>query len=131
MEDTFEPSEFTQSLSILKSIGKKARNLHELMTLIRGMSQDPLFYHTYQYFTKGHILEYTNEFTYWAVENLGERILAEHLSNIDPSDFKDIADLRKKLRIHPARKGKNGNCHHWPRLWKQCVMGGGQMGPVN
>ncbi len=97
MENTFEPFEFTQSVSILKSIGKKARNLHELLTLIGAVSEESLYHHTYQYFSKGHILEYTNEFAYWAGENLGERILAEHLSNVDPYDFKDIADLRKKL----------------------------------
>lgn len=53
--------------------------------------------YTYQYFLKGHILEYTNDFAHWAGESLEERALAEHLSNIDPYEFKNINDLRNKL----------------------------------
>jgi hypothetical protein len=46
---------------------------------------------------KGHILEYTNDFSHWAGESLEERALAEHLSNIDPYDFGNIEELRAEL----------------------------------
>lgn len=91
------PFEFRQCISILKSTGKKAKNLRELRNLIAVISDDCIFHHTYQYFLKGHILEYTNDFAHWAGESLEERALSERLSNIDPYDFKDITDLRNEL----------------------------------
>jgi hypothetical protein len=59
----------------------------------RQVSDDSIFLHTYQYFLKEHILEYTNDFAQWAGESLEERALAEQLSNIDPYSFESIADL--------------------------------------
>ncbi len=89
--------EFKQCVTMLKATGKKARNLRELRDALAMVSKRSIFHHTYQYFLKGHILEYTNDFSQWAGESLEERALAEHLSNIDPYDFDDIEDLRKAL----------------------------------
>ncbi len=97
MDTIMQPFEFKQCISILKSTGKRARQLRELRRGIEGVSKESLYYHTYQYFLKGHLLEYTNDFAHWAGENLGERVLAEHLSSIDPYEFADIKDLRLKL----------------------------------
>src|SRR4030066_1365050 len=97
MVEIIEPFEFKQCVSILKSTGKKAKNLHELKDVIAVVSDECIFHHTYQYFLKGHILEYTNDFAHWAGESLEERALSERLSNIDPYDFKDINNLRNEL----------------------------------
>jgi hypothetical protein len=100
VEDTKQeimPFEFRQCISIIKSTGKKASNIRELRELISSISDDCIFHHTYQYFLKGHILEYTNDFAQWAGESLEENALSERLSNIDPYDFKDIAGLRDQL----------------------------------
>lgn len=97
METMREGFEFKQCISILKSTGKKARNLHELGSLIMQVSNESIFHHTYQYFLKEHILEYTNDFAHWAGESLEERSLAEQLSNIDPYEFSSIDDLRTEL----------------------------------
>lgn len=97
MKNTIAPFEFKQCVSILKSTGKKARNLSELRKLISQISDESIFHNTYQYFLKGRILEYTNDFAHWAGESLEERALAERLSNIDPYTFKSITDLRKEL----------------------------------
>jgi hypothetical protein len=91
------PFEFKQCVSILKSTGKKAKNLRELRDIISLVSDEAIFHHTYQYFLKGHILEYTNDFAHWAGESLEERELSEQLSNIDPYAFKSIDELRKEL----------------------------------
>jgi hypothetical protein len=95
--EEIEPFEFKQCISILKATGKKAKNLRELRDLIGTVSDECIFHHTYQYFLKGHILEYTSDFAHWAGESLEERALSEHFSNIDPYDFKEINDLRNKL----------------------------------
>jgi hypothetical protein len=92
-----EPFEFKQCVSILRATGKKARNLRELRDLISQISEDSIFHHTYQYFLKGHILEYTNDFAHWAGESLEERALAERLSSVDPYTFKSINEVREEL----------------------------------
>ncbi len=89
--------EFKQCITMVKATGKKARNLRELRDALAAVSGRSIFHHTYQYFLKGHILEYTNDFAQWAGESLEERALAEQLSNIDPYDFHDIEELRKAL----------------------------------
>ncbi len=91
------PFEFRQSVSINKSTGKKAGNLRELRDVIAEASEESIVHHTYQYFLKGHMLEYTNDFAEWAGESLGERALAEHLSNVDPFNSKETGALRSEL----------------------------------
>lgn len=97
MAEIIEPFEFNQCISILKSTGEKAKNIHELRNIIAVISDDCIFHHTYQYFIKGHVLEYTNDFAHWAGESLEERALSEHLSNIDPYDYKNISGLKNKI----------------------------------
>ncbi|MEW6002873.1 MAG: DUF5752 family protein [Nitrospirota bacterium] len=95
--EEIKPFEFKQCVSILKSTGKKAKNIRELRDIIAKVSEECIFHHTYQYFLKGHVLEYTSDFAHWAGESLEERALSEQLSNIDPYDFKNINDLRNEL----------------------------------
>ena len=87
MENVIEPFEFKECVSIIKSTGKSAKNLREMRRLISTVGDESLFHHTYQYFLKGNILEYTNDFSQWAGENLEERALAERLSSIDPYSY--------------------------------------------
>lgn len=91
------PFEFKQCINIIKATGMKAGNLRELRDMIAVVSGGSIFHHTYQYFLKGHVLEYTNDFAHWAGESLEERALSEHLSNVDPYAFKNIEDLRREL----------------------------------
>ncbi len=91
------PFEFMQSVSLLKTTGRKAGNLRELRTGIEEASNESVFYHTHQYFLKGHMLEYTNDFAQWAGEGLEERMLAEQLSSVDPYEFSDVQGLRNKV----------------------------------
>ncbi len=94
MNNSFE---FKQCVIIVKSTGKKARNLRELREALAMVSPGSIFHHTYQYLLKGHILEYTNDFSQWAGEGLEENALSERLSNIDPYDFIDVEALRTEL----------------------------------
>lgn len=97
MEEMESPFEFRQCISILRSTGRKAANLAQLREIIATVGDDSIFHHTYQYFLKERILEYTNDFAHWAGESLEERALAEQLSNIDPYDSETIPDLRAAL----------------------------------
>jgi len=89
--------EFKECISLVKSTGKKAKTLQELRELIGLVSDESIYYHTYQYYLRRQILEYNNDFAHWAGENLEERTLSEYFSNVDPFLFKDVADLRKAL----------------------------------
>ncbi len=97
MENLTPPFEFRQCVSILKSTGQEAKNLRELREIMSRVSKESIFHHTYQYFLKGHIYEYGNDFAQWAGENLEEEALAEHLSSVDPYDFNTVEDLRGEL----------------------------------
>ncbi len=89
--------DFRRCVTILKATGKKAKNLRELRDLLEVVSDNSIVHHTFHYFLKGHILEFTNDFAEWAGNYLEERSLSEQLSNIDPYTFKDINELRKTL----------------------------------
>jgi hypothetical protein len=97
MTEVLQPFDFRACLMVLKSTGKKASRLRELKDRIAEAGEGVLFHHTYQYFLKEHVLEYTNDFAHWAGESLEERALAEHLSNVDPYAFSTIEDLRTAL----------------------------------
>ena len=86
-----------ECVTILKSTGKTARNVSELRAVIAFISDESLFHHTYQYFLKGHVLEYTNDFAHWVAESLEKRALSERLSSIDPFAFEDLSHLRQEL----------------------------------
>jgi len=97
MAEIIEPFEFRQCINILKATGKRAKNLRELQDTIATVSDECIFHHTYQFFLKIHVLDYTNDFAFWAGDSLEERALSEQLSNIDPYDYKSINDLRNQI----------------------------------
>jgi hypothetical protein len=89
--------EFKQCVIIIKSTGKKAKNLREFRDALAVVNEGSIFHHTYQYLLKGHILEYTNDFAQWAGAGLEESALSEQLSNIDPYNFSSSEALRNEL----------------------------------
>jgi hypothetical protein len=89
--------EFRECITILKSTGRKAKNLRELRDLIAIVSDESIYHHTYHYYLRRQILEYNSDFAHWAGESLEERVLSEYFSNIDPFLFRNIDDLRKAL----------------------------------
>ncbi len=92
-----EPFEFRQCITLLKATGSMAKSLRELRDLTSVTTEGSLYHHMYQYFLKGHIQEYTNDFAQWAGESLEERELSEELSNVDPYEFSDVNALRTEL----------------------------------
>jgi hypothetical protein len=97
LDKDIEPFEFKQCVSVVKSTGKKAKNLRELRKLISQVGNECIFHHVHQYFLKGHMLEYTNDFAEWAGESLEERALAERLTSIDPYSLKSVNEVKKEL----------------------------------
>lgn len=89
--------EFMGCINILKSTGKKASGLRDLLAVLSEISGESLFHHTCQYFLGEHILEYANDFAQWVGESLEERALSEHLSTVDPFDLKSMDSVRREL----------------------------------
>jgi Family of unknown function (DUF5752) len=89
--------EFKQCITLVKATGLNAKTLRELRDLIASVSGESVAHHTYRYFLKGHVMEYTNDFAHWAGESLEESALAEVLSNIDPYEYASVDLLREKL----------------------------------
>jgi hypothetical protein len=86
---------FRECVNLLKSTGRTAAHLREFKDMLALVPDESIFHHTCHYFLRSPGLEYTNDFAYWAGESLGERVLAEYLSNIDPYGYINIYDLRK------------------------------------
>jgi hypothetical protein len=89
--------EFKSCINIIKSTGKKARNLHELREHLTTISDESIYHHIYEYFLKGHRLLFTNDFAQWVGDNLEDSVLSERLSNIDPYLFSSIPELRQEI----------------------------------
>ena len=92
-----ESFQFKECVNIIKSTGKRAKNIRELRDILSTISEGSIFHHTYHYFLRRPILEYNNDFAHWAGESLEERALSEYFSNVDPFLFKEISKLREAL----------------------------------
>ncbi len=97
MAKTLKSFAFNQCVSLVKSTGNRAKNLRELRRLISKVGDESIYHHVHQYFLKGHMLEYTNDFSQWAGESLEERALAERLASIDPYTLKSVTAVRKEI----------------------------------
>jgi len=79
--------------------GKKAQNLKELNKTIGDVDQGSLYYHFW-----GGLLqprfddpEYNNDFASWVRHTLHDKVLAERLGMIDPTEYPDLEELRERL----------------------------------
>ena len=79
--------------------GSRAVNLKELRDILSTISLDSVYYHFW-----GGLLqprfeerEYNNDFAAWAWHGLHDGVLAERLAVVDPTEFKDLEDLRQEL----------------------------------
>lgn len=79
--------------------GKRAQSLRELREYLLSVDPSSIYYHFW-----GGLLrprfddpEYHNDFAVWANRALHDKILAERLALIIPTDYKDIEALRQDL----------------------------------
>ena len=79
--------------------GSRAVNLKELRDILSTISLDSVYYHFW-----GGLLqprfeerEYNNDFAAWAWHGLHDGVLAERLAVVDPTEFKDLENLRQEL----------------------------------
>ncbi len=79
--------------------GKKAQNLRELRDRLLTVHPGSIYYHFWGGLMRPSFVEpeYNNDFASWAYHGLHDRILAERLAVIDPTDFENLETLRQEL----------------------------------
>lgn len=94
-----EPFTFYTRLNLTELTGLRAKNLTELLELIKTVPGSSIYHHTHRFLQLHQYLspEPPNDFAYWIREVLGEDELAEKLDSIDTIQFTTIHSLREKI----------------------------------
>lgn len=99
LKQASQPFRFYTRLYIKELTGLKARNLSELVAILKNVDDSVVYYHThnfieeYQYLTP----QPANDFALWVSDALGDEVLGEKLANIDTFEFSTISALRERL----------------------------------
>lgn len=93
------PFEFCGCVELRQLLGLKAETEKELAGLLRQVSLDSVYYHTYgsllRYPYKAGV--YSNDFATWAVIQVRDRVLGECLAVVDPLSFDSLSGLREEI----------------------------------
>lgn len=94
-------NEFTFRTKLDQTIllGRKARNVKELLDGVTEVPKSSIYYHTHRFLQQHHYLspEPPNDFAYWVNNVVNDVVLGEQLSSIDIIQFHTITDLRAAL----------------------------------
>ncbi|MBE0517056.1 MAG: hypothetical protein IBX41_06670 [Methanophagales archaeon] len=94
-----QPFHFYTKLNLLQYTGKKAKNLEELLKLIKEVPESSIYHHTHNFlFTSNWVIPPpASDFAYWVREVLQEKTLAEALNGIDIPGLTSIPALREEI----------------------------------
>jgi len=86
-------------MGLVELLGKKAKNLTELLAGIRTVPGSCIYHHTHKFLQQHHFLspEPPNDFAYWAGSVFGDELLGEKLAAVDIIQFRSIRELRDKF----------------------------------
>jgi hypothetical protein len=90
---------FYTAMGLVELTGQRARNVGELLDIVRTVDDSSIFYHTHRYLREYHFVrgEYSSDFGQWAFDSLQEMTLGEKLVGIDIMGYTDIASLRGSI----------------------------------
>ncbi|MFH0948851.1 MAG: DUF5752 family protein [Elusimicrobiota bacterium] len=93
------PFHFYTRLNLTELLGKKAKNLSELLEGLKTVPGSSIYYHTHRFLQQHHFLspEPPNDFAYWISNILQEEKLGEQFAAVDIIQFEKIHDLREKF----------------------------------
>lgn len=93
------PFLFWDCVQLIELTNRKAADLHEMLEGIKEVPPNSIFLHMHQSFLKYHFVhpEYTNDFSEWLSRKLGDKVLAEKLSELDPFEYTSIEELRERI----------------------------------
>src|SRR5262245_26696293 len=95
------PFAFSTAAELVQITGKQARNLDQLLALLRAAPSAAVFHHTFQTLREHHFLleRYPNDFAQWVHSACGEEALAERLAGIDLRAHRSLRTLREGFVI--------------------------------
>lgn len=99
MRKAKSPFRFYSHVELRESTGLKARNLRELVNIIKDVPGSVIYYHTHVFLQQHQFAspEPPNAFAYWVTHAIGDEILGEKLGSIDISQYYIIRALREKM----------------------------------
>ena len=91
--------QFYTEMGLVELLGKKAKNLSELLEGIETAPGSCIYHHTHKFLRQHHFLspEPPNDFAYWTGSAFGDELLGEKLAAVDIVQFNSIRDLRDKF----------------------------------
>ena len=94
-----EPFRFFNRVHLTELTGLKAKNLKELVDILKNVPDSIMYYHTHHFLEEHHYLtpEPANDFAVWVTDVLGDEVLGEKLANIDAFDFSTLSALRERI----------------------------------
>ncbi len=94
-----DPFWFRECFLMPMPLGRKAINLRELLQVLREADESVLYYHLLQsrLAVTQPIVEYPNDFAFWAATALQDSKLAEKLSSFDPFDYEHMEQVREAM----------------------------------
>ncbi|HJX69649.1 MAG TPA: DUF5752 family protein [Dehalococcoidia bacterium] len=94
-----EPFRFSNEAHLTELTGLSARNLHELVDVLKEAPDAIVYYHTHHFLEQHHYLtpEPSNDFAVWVGDALGDEILGERLASVDTFGFPNLGALRERL----------------------------------
>ncbi len=112
------PFHFYTRLNQTELLGRKARNVAELLEGIKAVPDSSIYHHTHRILQQYHYMSPAppNDFAYWITDALSEDALGETMASVDVIGFEKIGDVRdrfvaivndflkhkKKMRMCPA-----------------------------
>ena len=93
------PFYFHTERRLVELTGERARNLTELLYVLRFIDGAAIFYHTHHSFLDHHIIspDFRSDFAVWVRDEIRDQMLAEKLGGIDPLDYTTIRQIRETL----------------------------------
>jgi len=90
---------FYTRLNQTELLGKKARNLVELLEGIKSVPDSSIYHHTHRFIQQHHYMspQPPNDFADWITDVLNEDALGEKMASVDVIEFQKIKGLRKKF----------------------------------
>jgi len=113
MRQAEQPFDFVAASYLIRIRAERAWTLAELVRHLGSVSDDSIFYHTFQSLETHHYTVFSNDFAQWCLTACNEAVLAEELSAVDLRDIVAVEELRKlltdKLQAYLSRKPQVGD----------------------
>ncbi|MBI1954811.1 MAG: hypothetical protein HYS38_00285 [Acidobacteria bacterium] len=97
MTQATSPFCFVAASYLVRIRPERSRTLGEFVRHLRLVSNESIFYHTFQSLESHHYTTYSNDFAQWTMAACNAPVLAELLGAVDVRDFVLIEDLRQAL----------------------------------